>query len=139
MSEEKRIYVVVADTVQVKQSEAFTETIVQAPGRLAAQVGHVVSKMRVTRAIVLNELFTPITTIVLSARDSKELQHIRFVIDIVGIKAEAFYDENEDVYGWNGDELHKVLTAVATHPVDPVAVTGVLDHLPLWKPMEVAA
>ena len=58
-SKEKRIYVVVAETVQVPSDSVWMEreTVSQPPGRIAAQVGHVVSKMRVVRAVRNKELY----------------------------------------------------------------------------------
>lgn len=165
----KRIYCIVADTVQhplvrneapfrasfpLKQSvkrTADTRTIEQPAGRLIAQAAHVVSKVRhnmlkdeivrATRAAkgkkevwyrghVLH--FEGVTTIVLSARDSAELYHIRGLLQGAGIKNEYFYDINPPVYG-DG----KVLTALATVPVFPDDVYGICDYLPLWKPRDV--
>ena len=123
-TEEKRIYCVVAQTVQHPlEVETFislpccegstrskyvrgenTRTIVQVPGRIAAQVGHAVSKMRYNllaheieeasvKAAKANKKrsfgvppFQPITTIVLGARDSFELDHVyRLLRDVAGI------------------------------------------------------
>jgi len=167
----KRIYVIVADTVQnpldrveapfrksfpmektVKRNE-LTRTIQQPAGRLMAQGEHAVSKVRhnmlkneVHRASrlarqrkswdlwMLSQVvrFQPVTTINLAARDSFELYHIRGLLDGAGIKNEYFYDENP-AYGEG-----KVLTAVATVPVHPDEVYGILDYLPLWRPRDVA-
>src|SRR5271157_2128212 len=100
--DKKIIYVVVAETVQHPLTRTIigdhlarldnTRTIVQVPGRLGAQAAHVVSKMRYTQLahefealIKLSKNrkrvfgvppFTPITTIILGARDSFELEHV---------------------------------------------------------------
>jgi hypothetical protein len=140
-NEEKRIYVVVADTVQITHGDWYVKSVDQVAGRIAAQVGHVVSKMRVTRAHKYDEVFTPITTIVLAARDSKELDHICYCLALAGERFEVFHDVNEDVYGRvsNDDnglitEPATVKTALATHPVAPASVAPLLGHLPLWTP-----
>lgn len=161
--EEQRIYVVVADTVQhpltmyvypnedgyvklLRQED--TRTILQPAGRCAAQVGHVVSKVRVAmlkqylhheltrpgayKRIKKTELFweteaEPITTIVLAARDSFELNHVYHLLREAKIPVFEFEDDNLEAYGPG-----QVRTAIATVPVDPVAVDGILDYLPLW-------
>lgn len=131
----------------------LTRSIQQPAGRLAAQAAHVVSKVRhnilkdeVHRAARLARQrkswdlwmmgqvirFQPVTTIVLAARDSFELYHLKGLLDGAGIKNEYFYDENPEVYGEG-----KVLTAIATVPVFPDEVYGILDYLQLWKPSQV--
>lgn len=151
-SEAERIYVIVADTVQPDQ---FT-TVKQVSGRIAAQVAHVVSRVRVAMTIdlvdglfesnkkkaqdalygpdFLDDAFKPITTIVLSVRNSKELDHIASMLNLVGVSSETFFDTNGEVYGWDEENNEtRVLTAVATHPVTPDDVKDVLSYLPLWK------
>ena len=161
MSEEKRIYCVVAQTVQTPLLYAIeaggttlkrvsdTRSIVQAPGRIAAQVGHAVSRMRYSelareieamtiktltkhgkRRLPMCPTFHPITTIVLGARDSFELEHVYGLLrDVRGILAYKFNDTNFDVYG----DTSEVTTAFATVPVEPSSVVGVLDYLTLWS------
>lgn len=154
MTEEKRIYCVVAQTVQVPlipQVLEQTKSISQPPGRLAAQVGHAVSILReemfkkqlltrikkgkkkysVTLKKELSKEFKPITTIVLGARDSFELNHVLNLLLIVGIETHPFYDTDQPDYG-NPDL--KVMTAIATEPVTKEDVIGILDYLPLWEP-----
>lgn len=160
-SEEKRIYVVVADTVQHPTSylsqtlrrHADTRDVVQPAGRQIAQACHAVRRMghsMVIRAVL--GLFThppktfkaakeaiaaishlsycPITTIILSCRDSFELEHCHKLLrDVAGIEAFKFNDTNSDAYG-----LGEVTTAFATMPVEPSKVVGALDYLPLWTP-----
>lgn len=153
MAEEKRIYVVVAETVQPDSSMSWKRHVIQPAGRIAAQVGHVVSKMRVNMTIEQRqrqpdciELFSPITTIVLAARNSKELLHINTILGMANRtlghrRYEVFYDTNTDAYGWenNPDDPDadmppcSVMTALATYPVTKDEVEGLLDHLPLWE------
>lgn len=174
MTEEKRIYCVVAETVQTPLCHFTlangklraagvsclkrlpdTRSIDQVPGRIAAQVGHAVSRMR--HSILRNEVhdlingarkskrkyndeafwfgkfklpFEPLTTIVLGARDSFELEHVYGLLrDVAGVMAYKFNDTNPDVYGEG-----EVTTAFATVPVFPTEVAGILDYLPLWSP-----
>ena len=164
--ENSRIYVVVADTVQhpladsIIQDKTFqnedtvkflrqedTQTIQQPAGRCAAQVGHVVSKVRVRmvkedlreemkrRGAVerlkraewyWETLCEPITTIVLAARDSFELNHIYNLLLLAKLPVEEFLDTNPE-YGEG-----EVRTAIATLPLAPSCVDGILDYLPLW-------
>jgi len=171
MAEEKRIYCIVAQTVQAPLDETNvrnaitrqivsklssvegTRTIVQPAGRLIAQAAHVVSKTRLQ--MLVNEMlyksptlprgkstvdklkafdfqpFQPVTTIVLSARDSFELNHVLNLHNSAKVPTHAFYDSNQPDYG---DLLREVMTAIATEPVTPGDVVGILDYLPLWKP-----
>lgn len=136
MSEEKRIYVVVAETVQ---PDEFT-SVDQVPGRLAAQCAHVVSKVRVLMMASQSRgeyhPLQPITTIVLSVKDSKELRHIQRMLERLNILHAFFVDTNEDVYGWNhaSNAPYRLTTAVATFPVTKFEIDDVLGHLPLWSP-----
>lgn len=139
---EKRIYVVVAETVDTPEKGA----VVQIPGRMAAQGGHALSRMkmrRMVRAISKTPLkavaFRPalekmadekITTIWLSCRDSNELQHIADNLNRVGVKWHDFEDENDEIYGTG----YHPRTALATVPVNPDKLISVTNYLPLWKP-----
>lgn len=136
--DDKRIYVVVSETFSAvfKGFDGapgyLSEGCRHPPGRLAAQVGHVVSKVR-TMMIIKNLAapthFEPITTVVLSARNDKELDLLAKLIDCYYV-CEVFYDTNDEAYGVD----HKVLTAIATYPVSKEWTIGILDHLPLWDP-----
>ncbi len=159
----QRIYVVVAETVQAPVGldlEGGVESLFRPPesvsvrqphGRIAAQVAHVVSLVRLAmaeralRAGFANpldipgwseawaELAKPVTTIVLSARDSYELHHVHRLLEKVPrARVQAFYDENTEAYGPG----KQVMTAVATEPVVPKTMAGILDYLPLWTPRE---
>jgi|SRR5579863_2264166 len=161
-NEEKRIYVVVANTVQNpvlgygnvtgKGLRRLEDTldIRQPAGRQIAQACHAVRRMghsmviravlslftkraslsAIKAAISLNVNYEPITTIILSCRDSFELEHVYNLLrDVVGVEAFKFRDTNFEAYGEG-----EVTTAFATVPVTPTSVTGVLDYLPLWSP-----
>lgn len=124
-----------------------TRSIYQPAGRCAAQVGHVVGVTRVAmvkdylkrqlnspgayKRIKKTEWFweeacEPFTTIVKAARDSFELNHVYNLLVEAKIPVYEFEDENE-LYGPG-----KVRTSIATVPVIPGAVDGILDYLPLW-------
>ena len=135
MIEEKRIYVVVAGTVQVPVSTIRHEgkvlpdlrkglrTVVQPSGRQFAQGIHVGSKLRFELGIPGNDR---ITTITLSARDSAELGHIYFLLHKKHIGKTMWSDDNIDVYGpgeWP--------TAIAAYATKKQTI-GILDYLPKW-------
>lgn len=116
--EEKRIYVVVAGTIQTPR------TVIQPPGRQIAQACHVVSKLRNTmNSMVIG--FEPITTIILQARDSAELTHVQLLALKKKLQIEAFFDTNSEY----GDGEHK--TAIA-FLATPGQANMVCDYLPLW-------
>lgn len=132
--EEKRIYVVVAETVDTPNG-----VVVQPCGRAMAQACHAVSTMEVQRRIdwrhetgSTEHLMEPLqerTTIILAARDSKELAHVDFLLMKNGIRRFSFSDVNDAVYGEN----LRVMTAVCTIPVSSGEVYSILDYLPLWS------
>lgn len=126
MTEEKRIYVVIPATVQVG---FLTEprTIVQPHGRQIAQACHVVSKLRWNNPPnPLKHEFEPITTIVLQARDSKELAHVLGLAMDRCLEWAVFNDENLLAYG-----PYFPITALAVL-ANPADIADVLDYLPLW-------
>jgi hypothetical protein len=145
---EKRIYVVVADTVTTLHqkidgdvSSVDVKVVSQPFGRQSAQACHAVSLMRMKRVIEstvarrhkggpgnYDHLLEPITTIILSARDSQELAHIHALLMHEEIPFETFMDTNDEAYG----KGMSVQTVIATYPVEPVDVQGILDYLPLW-------
>jgi peptidyl-tRNA hydrolase len=129
-----------------------TQDIVQTPGRLAAQACHAIRRMEHHRAIdavcdllsvptnlrslkrAISRLrdavvYEPITTIVLSCRDSFELEHVYNLLSKADIVVYKFDDTNWDVYG-----AGEVTTAFATVPVDRLEILDILDYLPLWVP-----
>lgn len=145
----KRIYCVVATTVQnpFLFGSKSSATIVQPLGRQVAQAAHVVSKVRfimlrkafikllkgrsiaALRLAISTLLFTPVTTIILEARDSYELKHVFNLLEKNNIPVYDFFDTEQPDYGSPEDSVR---TAIATEPVEPEAVKGILDYLPLW-------
>jgi hypothetical protein len=118
-----------------------TRDIVQPAGRQAQQVGHVARKLE--RELVLEEIahckpgkltldtmrrvfpYHAITGITKACRDSFELLHVRRLLEAADIRYFMFEDSQEDEY-------ENVVTAIATVPVTPFAIAGILDYLPLW-------
>ena len=100
MSEDRRIYAVVAGTIQPRTG--IKRTVVQPAGRQIAQVAHVVSKLRQEMYVnekVWYEGFVAITTIVLQARDSAELNHVYNLLVKKKLNPVWFMDTNEFAYG----------------------------------------
>lgn len=135
MSDEaKRIYVVVAETVDTPNG-----VVVQPCGRAMAQACHVVSKMQIQQRIDWHHKYDQMvhflsppeecTTIILTARDSKELEHVNQLLMWRDVRRHTFSDTNDAVYGEN----LRVMTAICTNPVLPADVYGILDYLPLWS------
>jgi hypothetical protein len=132
--EEKRIYVIVAETVQTTTGSFRDFRSVKQPiGRIGAQIGHVVGKMRASRAHRLKESYTPITTIVLAARDSAELRNMGTVLSLGSIRCYLFFDSNEEYGRTAAGDINEVLTAICTDPIHPDLRLGLIDHLPLWS------
>lgn len=144
MTEEQKIYVVVAATVQPKYPGLPKRHVVQPPGRQIAQACHVVSKLRMTKdhVIVPAEMFSPeegsqkvtmvkefepITTIVLQARDSAELYHNFNSLQKKKLNPAWFMDTNESAYG-PGDHQTSIAVLATKKQVE-----GILDYLPLWQ------
>lgn len=138
MIEEKKIFVIVAKTVQnplylqylSEEHDTFlwtvgerTKTIIQPVGRIAAQVAHVVSRMRTLQVKAYGHL--PYTTIILSVPDSFNLE-FRYRLLLPKTETYTFYDSNDE-YG--SDE---VLTAICTVPIEREKLYGAIDYLPLW-------
>lgn len=123
--EEKRIYVIVAATIQVPivsdshKSPWFT--VVQPMGRQIAQACHAVSELRLQ-----NQHFDKTTTIVLQARDSAEMGHVfQLLYYQKHLDPVFFYDDNPE-YG-----AGSFPTAVAVF-ANQKQIKGILDYLPLW-------
>jgi hypothetical protein len=130
---EKRIYVLLPETVQVAQhirglKKLQMVSIHMEAGRLIAQGEHVVSLMRIHR---LDELgMSPITTINLSVRNSKELEKVGFELSkILGCLLTSFHDVNADFQGTK----QEVLTAVCTTPITQDESDEAVGHLELFK------
>ena len=138
----KRIYVVIAEMVDTPDKAVVPSgVVVQVPGRMAAQGGHALSRMKMHRLLnilercagakkqarqIADEKFT---TIWKSCRDTKELNHVIQLLNRAKIAWYDFEDENPEIYGYWHPR-----TAIATVPVNPERVEGVLDYLPLWTP-----
>lgn len=153
MIDEKRIYVVVAGTIQVPVNPGSYKpplrTVVQPAGRQIAQACHVVSKLRhgwqkawschltnnycdknglggfMGHTCVKLELI-PMTTIVLQARDSAEMGHVFQLLNRKRLNPMMFSDDNPE-YGpgsWP--------TAIAVFATQK-QVQGILDYLLLWS------
>ena len=155
--EDKRIYCVVATTVQRPTGlstcvENGMWSLRQPAGRLAAQAAHAVSKARMAmlkhwvqppngiHPSYLNSedcetywesMMQPITTISLGARDSFELIHVANLLEHDKIPVHKFIDSNQPDYG---DMGISIMTAIATEPVKSEDIDGILDYLPLWSP-----
>jgi hypothetical protein len=152
-----RIYTVISGTVQtpikvtytprkpgVDKNEIYsfgrfenTRDIVQPAGRQAQQVGHVarmvehylilseIAKLRGKKINSATVPYHPITGITKACRDSFELLHVKSLLEKAGILYFEFHDSQEDEY-------EDVVTALATVPVTPFVLAGILDYLPLW-------
>ena len=126
---EKRVYVIVAGTVQVP-SGTGTRTVIQPPGRQIAQACHAVGLFRYRQAYVHPPvLYEDLTTIILQARDSAELQHVAVLLAKKKIIVHIFQDDNPDY----GREV-RVATAFCTEPIYKDQIKDVADYLPLWGP-----
>ena len=118
-----------------------TRDIVQPAGRQAMQIGHV--RGMVEHHLVLQDIlrakgrrlslrnlaqrvpYNVITGIAKGCRDSFELLHVKRLLEAANIRYFEFHDDQEGEY-------EDVVTALATEPVTPFAVAGILDYLPLW-------
>lgn len=128
--EEKRIYVIVPETVQVvqKRGERPVTRRMEA-GRLMAQCAHVVTQLRVTVENLHEFRRKPVTTIVLSVRNSRELDKVYGELSQVATTW-RFEDDNEPFYGTK----KRVLTALAIGPlVKTTQIDDAIGHLDLYK------
>ena len=115
-----------------------TRDIVQPAGRQAMQIGHVrgmvehhliltdIAKLRGKKINSQTVPYHIITGIAKACRDSFELLHVKRLLEAANIRYFEFHDDQEDLY-------EDVVTAIATEPVTPFAVAGILDYLPLWS------
>jgi hypothetical protein len=137
MIEEKRIYCVVAASIQVPQDglgntqpkmarSKKTRTVLQPHGRQIAQACHVVSKLRWAHHLTFHPgKFSLMTTIILQARDSAELGHVFSLLNKKKLMPTIFSDENPE-YGQGSWP-----TAVAVL-ASKKQIADILDYLPLW-------
>ncbi len=138
-------------TVSVGPIPGETHTIIQPGGRLAAQACHVtdlitsallkkylrheLSRPGAFKRIKKTELFwetdpTPLTRIILAARDSYELVHVGQLLRKAGIAVHQFEDNNEEAYGPGVN----IVTAIGTEPIHKEDTIGLIDYLPPWTP-----
>jgi peptidyl-tRNA hydrolase len=142
--DDSRIYVILA--AKVKKADGSYH--VMEPGRMMAQVGHAVSRLKIFDALDragansgndpnnqqlwqwLNAyLKTGVTVINLYARDEKELYHIASLADTAGLRWVDFRDDNDDIYGKGMFPT----TAVAIGPTTKEQIIGICDYIPLYK------
>jgi hypothetical protein len=147
-----RIYTVVPGTVQdpikivmnpgservIAGRFENTRDTVQPAGRQFQQGIHVnrmvenhlllldIAKLRGKKITPATVPYHVITGITKACRDSFELIHIRNLLFAANIRYFEFRDTQEGEY-------EDVVTALATEPVTPFAVAGILDYLPLWS------
>ncbi len=136
-----RIVVAVAKTL-IYSKDGQPASYKMEPGRQIAQACHAVSALKLRfcemqdapgahdlRKHVVTVMENPITTIVLQARDTKEIIHLAAMCEDKGLLHFCFADDNEDVYG----TTERIPSAIAIGPVDAKYLLGVTDYLPLWK------
>lgn len=133
-------------TVVAEKVQAFlgpeAKVIKMESGRMAAQVGHAVSKLKLlyleqlvrlnpqyTNMYMSNLAETPITSIILKARDQNELYHIGQLCEDKCIPYTYFSDKNKQFYGTFED----ICTAISIGPISKDKLRGITDYLPLWK------
>ena len=129
--EEKRIYILVPKTVDVGRGEIRC----MEAGRLMAQCAHVARKMENAEVQVLEDnkgydvsAYQEITTIVLSVRNSRELQFMYDLLYVVPWPVFRFEDINPEFYGTKA----RVLTAICTAPMPVSLANKYLGHLDLY-------
>jgi len=136
-----RIVVAVAKTLSYSKN-GVPATYKMEPGRQIAQACHAVSALKLRyceeqyspgahdlRKMVIQVMENPITTIVLQARDTKEIIHIAEMCEEKGLLHFCFSDDNEAVYG----TTDRIPSAVAIGPIHANRLVGITDYLPLWK------
>lgn len=128
--DEKRIYVAVAETIQVPvvpDSHAPPlRTVRQPAGRQIAQACHAANLLRYTLKKNLGEaIFQPTTTIILQARDSAEMCHVFTLLFRKRLIPVIFSDDNPEYGPGNWP------TAIAVY-ASVKQVKNALDYLPLW-------
>lgn len=129
--EDKRFYVIVPETVQTELVSKQMEV-----GRLMAQLMHMGRAVERRRASA-NLPYEDVTTIILAARNTKELNKVHSELEIVrqvpGSNVPAFplsiyRDHNPLVY----QTPERVLTALCVGPIEKSVVDGVIGHLELY-------
>jgi peptidyl-tRNA hydrolase len=132
-TEEKRIYILVpkwVDTVRGKR-------VCMEHGRLMAQCAHVARKMELAQVLPRYDKgcevhdaveYEEITTIVLSVRNSRELEFMYKQLYGVPWPVYRFEDTNLEFYGTKA----RILTAVCTAPMPVSLASKLLGHLELY-------
>lgn len=131
-----RIYAIVTSTVKTN----LKGVIEMEKGRMAAQACHVVSRLKLQncnnwssakskREWLEAYAETPVTTIVLQARDQKELIHVGGLAKDKGLDVAQFSDTNKEFYMTS----EPVLTAIAIGPTSKLLVENICDYLPLFE------
>lgn len=140
-NDELLTYTVVCETATWKERGSNkTGSYKMEAGRKAAQVGHAVSKLKLTylmqhmtempiEQIAAQMCCFPITSIVLQARDSEELEHIFRLALMKELPAVSFTDDNDAIYG----KFNNPMTAVSIGPIFKHETKDIIDYLPLWK------
>lgn len=137
-----RIVVVVAETLTYEK-DGVPYRYKMETGRQMAQACHAVSGLKLdyisahsagddskAKGIVNWLSLNPITTIVLKARDSEEIQHILYLAEEKNLLHFSFADENKEVYGTD----QRILSAIAIGPLSSsLQFSGITDYLPLWQ------
>jgi hypothetical protein len=130
---EKRIYVVVAETIQTDEG-----LIIQPAGRQIAQACHAVTSLRYVTTLIagiqerpcpldktLKNAFMTMTTIILQARNTAEMNHVYRLLRKKRLNPVLFADTNPE-YG--PGEWPTSFAVFATQK----QTEGILDYLPLW-------
>lgn len=130
---------IIADTVSWFDGESEHMRTMET-GRAMAQAGHAISDLKLSYILefkypnkeeleeaVRDMCNVSITSIILKARDRKELDHVYDLCVENDLHVIEFWDEDK-VYGNN-----KVLTAISIGPVYSSKLRGITDYLPLWE------
>lgn len=129
--EEKRFYIIVPETVQTELVSRGMET-----GRLMAQVMHI-GRVVERRREFSNQLYEDVTTIILSARNTKEMNKILGELNVLrqvpdsnepAFPLSIYRDHNPPVY----KTPDRVLTALCIGPVEKSIVDSAIGHLDLY-------
>lgn len=132
-----RTVTVVARNVEAFDKNGLATKFTMSTGRMAAQAGHAVSKLKLSYILnqeagtdtiwLLQQLFrNAITNIILEARDEKELMHIVNLCDESGMHLVKYRDSSPD-YGRG----YAPLTAISIGPISRSWMEGITDYLPL--------
>jgi hypothetical protein len=158
---EKRIYVIIAETVQnplvmkyvhgkhfVMVPTADTKTIVQPKGRIGIQIGHVASRMRMHLMLASLQLaldkrggtIVPEVTDDLKAMADDAITSIALAVPDsyrLEFREHLIRKTGVEVYTFYDENpeygLGSVKTAICTAPVERHKLRDTLDYLELWR------